>query len=388
MIDFKGLRPTWMEIDLDALAYNTKLIRERIKENAKVIAVVKGDAYSHGADVVSQVFLDNGASMLAVAASQEGVFLRKSGIDAPILILGPTFPHEAETIAAYNLIPTVTSLFMLEPLDRAGEKYSKKVDVHLKVDTGMGRIGFFPEEIGDVIDRMLKYKNIRISGMFSHFSSSSDDEEYTKLQFDRFMKAKEIAEKKIHIEMYHIANSAAILLYPQMHCDGVRPGILLYGYFPGEGLEFDLPIKKTLTFKTRIGYIKEVPQGTPIGYSKTYITRRKTRIATLPVGYADGYHRFLSNKGKVIINGEFASVVGRVCMDQIMVDVTDIKDASIGDEVVLLGKQGDKEVWLTDWARLTGASVHQVLIDLDRVRPIKVYKKHDKIEKIVYPYGL
>ncbi len=388
MIDFKGLRPTWMEIDLGALSYNTKIIKEKIEKDAKLIAVVKGNAYSHGAPIVSSVFLESGASMLAVAATQEAVILRENGIDAPILILGPTFPHEAETLVKYNLIPTVTTTSILDALNDEAERAKKILNIHLKVDTGMGRIGFFPEEIGDIIDKILGYKNIRITGMFSHFSSSSEDEEYTMLQFERFEEAKKIAESKVHIDMYHIANSAAILLYPKTHLDGVRPGILLYGYFPGEGKNFDLPIKKTLEFKTKVGYIKEVPEGTPIGYSKTFVTTRKTKIATLPVGYADGYHRFLSNKGKVIINGEFAPVIGRVCMDQIMVDVTDVEDVKIGDEVTLLGKQGDKEVWLTDWAKLTGASVHQLLIDLDRIRPIKVYKRGEKIEKIVYPYGL
>ncbi len=388
MIDFKGLRPTWIEIDLDALSYNTKIIKERIEKGAQLIAVVKGNGYSHGASVVAPIFLASGATMLAVAATQEAVILRKSGIEAPILILGPTFPHEAKTLVEYDLVPTVTTTSVLAALNDAAEEASKIINIHLKIDTGMGRIGFFPEEIGSVIDTVLKYKNIQITGMFSHFSSSSDDKEYTMLQFERFRKAKEIVEGKVHIEMYHIANSAAILLYPETHLDGVRPGILLYGYFPGDGKTFDLPIKKTLEFKTKVGYVKEVPKDTPIGYGKTFITTRKTKIATLPVGYADGYHRFLSNKGKVIINGEFAPVIGRVCMDQTMVDVTDIEDVNIGDEVILLGKQGDKEVWLTDWAKLTGASVHQVLIDLDRTRPIKVYKRGGKIEKILYPYGL
>ncbi len=388
MIDFKGLRPTWFEIDLDALTYNTRIIKEKIEEGAEIIGVVKGNAYSHGANLSSFAILEGGAKMLAVAATQEGVVLRKAGVKVPILTLGPIFPHEAETVVKYEIIPTVTSLSILPYLDKEAKKQDVKVDIHLKVDTGMGRIGFFPEEIEHVIDEVLKYPNIHIAGMFSHFSSSSEDKEYTMLQFERFKKAKEVAEKKIHIDMYHIANSAAILLYPEMHLDGVRPGILLYGYFPGEGISFDLPIKKTLRFKTKISFIKEVSEGTPIGYSKTFVTKRRTRIATLPVGYADGYHRFLSNKGKVIVNGEFAPVVGRVCMDQMMIDVTDIEDVEIGDEVVLLGEQGDKEVWLTDWAALTGASVHQVLIDLDRGRPIKVYKRKDKIETIVYPYNL
>ena len=388
MINFKGLRPTWFEIDLDALAYNAEIIKKRIREGTEVIGVVKGDAYSHGANLASFAILEGGAKMLAVAATQEGVALRKAGVKAPILILGPIFPHEAETVVKYEIIPTVTSLSILPYLDEEGKKQDVQVDIHLKVDTGMGRIGFFPEEIDYVIDEILKYPNIHIAGMFSHFSSSSEDKEYTILQFERFKKAKEIAEKKVHIDMYHIANSAAILLYPAMHLDGVRPGILLYGYFPGEGISFDLPIKKTLRFKTKVGFIKEVPEGIPIGYSKTFVTNRRTRIATLPVGYADGYHRFLSNKGKVIVNGKFAPVIGRVCMDQMMVDITDIEGVKTGDEVVLLGEQGDKEVWLTDWTSLTGASVHQLLIDLDRGRPIKVYKRKDKIETIVYPYNL
>ncbi len=388
MIDFKGLRPTWFEIDLDALLYNFNLIKEKIGKNVDVIAIVKGNAYSHGADIVSPFLQENGAKRFAVAASQEGVVLREKGVTVPVLILGPTFPHEAETVVKYDLEATLTTLSILPYLNDAGEKMGKKAKVHIKVDTGMGRIGFFPEDIGDVIDEITKYKNIEITGMFSHFSSSSDDREYTMLQLERFKKAEEIARKKAEVKIYHIANSAAILLYPETYFDGVRPGILLYGYFPGDGKTFDLPIKKTLQFKTKVGYIKEVPENTPIGYGKTFVTKRKTKIATLPVGYADGYHRFLSNKGRVIVNGEYASVIGRVCMDQMMIDVTDIKDVKIGDEVVLLGKQGDKEVWLTEWAKLTGASVHQVLIDLDRGRPIKVYMKDKKPEKIIYPYGL
>lgn len=388
MINFRGFRPTWFEIDLDALSYNIKIVKEKTKKDAEVIAVIKGDAYSHGADYVSSIFLENGIKILAVAATQEGVFLRKRGITAPLLILGPMLPHEAETVVYYDLIPTVTTLSILEDLNMWGEKLGKRVKIHIKVDTGMGRIGFFPEDIGPVIDKILTYPNIYISGMFSHFSSSPEDKEYTMLQFERFREAMELAEKKTHIDMYHIANSAAILLYPKTHLNAVRPGILLYGYFPGNGIDFGIKLKKAMEFKTEVAYIKEVPEGTPIGYNKTYITNRKTKIATLPCGYADGYHRFLSNKGRVIVGSEFAPVIGRVCMDQMMIDITDIPDVKIGDEVILLGSKDGKEVWLTEWSELTGASVHQLLIDLGKTRPIRVYKRDNTIENIVYPYGL
>jgi len=379
------LGPTWVEINLDAIANNVKNIKELIGEKKELMAVVKGNAYGHDILEASLVFLKNGASRLAVARLEEGILLRKTGITVPILVLGLTLKQQAELLVSYSITPTVSEYDMIEKLSESGFKQNKIVKVHLKVDTGMGRIGIFPNHILNFIKKIKVLKNVEIEGILTHFSVADEkDKSYTEKQFGKFIEVLTFLEKEgIRIPIKHVGNSATVLDLPHMWLDLVRPGISVYGLYPSREVQKTVRLIPAHSFKTRIVFLKELPAGEYIGYGRTYITRQKrTVVASLPVGYADGYNRLLSNQGEVLVRGRRFPVIGRVCMDQTMIDVTNLPQVEIGDEVVLWGRQEQEEIKIEEIADKIKTINYEVIHMPDKKRVPKLFIKNGKPYKI------
>ncbi len=355
-------RPTAAIIDLSALAHNYQVAVQRA-EGRKILAVVKARAYGHGAVEVSRVLLGLGADMLGVALVEEGRELREAGITAPVLIMGAIFAEQAEAVAALGLTPVVFNLSVARALSAAAKKNKTTVPVHVKIDTGMGRIGVSPEDAPDFIAELKKLDNILVEGLMTHFADvDRQDKEFPARQMDRFEALLTGLEAQgTHIPVRHAANSAALLDYQRALFTMVRPGLMLYGYSPLEEIRAGADLRPVLSLVTRIAFIKKTQAGVPISYGRTFVTKRKSLIATLPIGYADGYSRGLSNKGEAIVRGVKARVVGRVCMDMCMLDVTDVPGVREGDEVVLIGDRGNERITADDLATKTGTIAYEVL---------------------------
>ena len=338
---------TWAEINLDALAFNMRSIRKTTKNTAMITAVVKADAYGHGVCEVSKVLLENGADRLAVACLAEAKQLRRAGFDVPILILGATEPFEAEELVKNDVIAACFSYQSAKALSDAAKALGKTAKIHIKLDTGMSRIGFVTGENDDLatkeIKEISKLDNIEIEGIFSHFSTSDEaDSSYTMRQLDVFLKFCDRLEAEgISVPIRHIANSAAIMSYPETHLDMVRAGIVLYGLYPSDAVDKSkMPLIPVMSLKSRITMVKEKQAGWGVSYGKDYITEGVTKIATVPVGYADGYTRNIAKNGKILLNdGTQAKIIGRICMDQCMIDVTNVNNTSAGDEVTLFAAE-------------------------------------------------
>jgi len=381
----KLLGPTWIEIDLDAIAQNVKNIKQFIGEKKELMAVVKGNAYGHDILEVSSVVLNNGATQLAVARLEEGIFLRKAGITVPILILGLTLKPQAELLVSYNITPTVCEYEMIKKLSESAIKEDKVVKVHLKVDTGMGRIGIFSYDVLRFIKRIRALKNVEIEGIFTHFSVADEkDKTYTERQFRKFMGVLTALEKEgIRIPIKHIGNSATLLDLPHMWLDLLRPGISIYGLYPSTEVHKTIKLIPAHSFKTRIVFLKELSMGESVGYGRTYTTNQKrTKVASLPLGYADGYNRLLSNQGKVLVRGRRFPIIGRICMDQTMIDITDLPQVEIDDEVVLWGRQGQEEITVEEIAEKIGTINYEIVHMPDKKRVPKLFIKDGKPWKI------
>lgn len=381
---FKHLRPVWAEVNLDNLAHNMREIR-KISKSKDIIAVIKADGYGHGALDIAPTLLENGATKIAVAVLNEAIELRRGGIKAPIIILGFTPPSLIDMLLRYDIEQTVYSYELAKEISNMAQKKNKKAKIHIALDTGMGRIGFLPndESVEDVY-KISKLPNIIIEGLYSHFSTADEeDKTYTELQLKKFNEFYDkLIKKGIKINIRHIANSAAIIDLPKSHFEAVRPGVILYGYYPSEEVSREkINLKPVMSLKTNIVHIKKLPAGEYIGYGRKFKTNRESIIATLPVGYADGYTRFLFEKAKVIINGSFAPVVGRICMDQCMVDVTDVKNVQLGDEVILLGEKDNLKFDADDIAKLIGTINYEVTCMISKRVP-RVYLKSGKVIKI------
>ena len=333
-------RGAWAEINLDAVANNVREAKRLLKPTTKLCAVVKADAYGHGAVPVATEAVRNGADFFAVALSQEGIELRNAGIDKPILILGPMpiMPGVADNIVRYELSQAVFDVRRLEILNQAAETAGKKARVHIAVDTGMSRIGVQVDEAADFAKKVVAYPGIELEGIFSHFCSADEqDKDFTELQYERFEKAvRSIENEGIHIPVKHIANSAGLSELTQYQWDMSRQGITLYGMRPSSAVEgYDECYDSFRPVMT--GFVKDLPAGRTVGYGRTWTAKRPTRLATVLIGYADGLNRLLSNRGYMIVHGRQAPIVGRICMDQAMLDVTDIPDVKVGDEVIVFG---------------------------------------------------
>ncbi len=378
------LGPTWVEINLDAIAKNVRNIKKLIGEKKELMVVVKGNAYGHDVLEVSSVVLDNGANRLAVARLEEGIFLRKAGITVPILVLGLTLKEQAELLVLYDITPAVSEFEMLEELSKSAIKMNKIAKIHLKVDTGMGRIGIFPQEVLGFIKKAKSLKNVEIEGIFTHFSVADEkDKTYTENQFEKFNKVLvDIKRKGINIPIKHVGNSATLLDLTHMWLDMLRPGISIYGLYPSLEVKKTIDLIPAQEFKTRIIFLKKLPAGESISYGRTYITKRTTLVATLPVGYADGYNRLLSNQGEVLVRGKRVPIIGRICMDQCMIDVTKLPQVEVGDEVVLWGKQGDEVISVEEIAQKIGTINYEIVHMPDKKRIPKVFIKNGKPYKI------
>ena len=379
-------RRTWAEIDLDAAAENIRAIRRITDAKAKVMAVVKADGYGNGYLQMAKTFLENGADMLAVALLQEGIQLRRSGIDAPVLILGTCLSDMLEDLIEYDITPNVYSYETALETSQIAKRKGTTVKIHIKLDTGMSRIGYLVNEetYRSVIDEIIKISqlsNIEIEGIFSHFSTSDEaDGSYTKLQFERFMKICDgLKAKGLTIPLRHICNSAGIMMYPEMHLDMVRPGVILYGMYPSDEVDKSrLPLIPVMTLKSVITNIKTAESGRGVSYGKEFVTDKPTKIATVPAGYADGYLRGIAKNGSILVNGEKAPIIGRICMDQCMIDVTNVHNISVGDEVTLFGKDG---ITIDDIARQLHTINYEVSCTVSRRVP-RVYVKNGEVVKI------
>ena len=332
-------RGAWAEINLSALRHNISAIKSRVADGAKFCAVVKADAYGHGAVAVAREAVAQGADYLAVAVLSEAVKLREAGFTTPILILGPTQPQEADVVVRYRITQAVFTVEQAAALAAAALRQHTHAKVHLVVDTGMGRIGVRPGNAGAVAAAIAGLPGIWLEGMFSHFASAdSKDKMYAAEQFRRFQEAVAAVEARgIKLELRHIANSAAILEMPETHLDMVRAGIILYGLWPSDEVEHVIDLRPVMKVKARLSCVKDYHPGETVSYGRTFMAAREMRVGTLPVGYADGYTRLYAGKAVVAINGQRVPVVGRICMDQCMVDVTDVNGARVGDEAVLFG---------------------------------------------------
>jgi|LSQX01.2.fsa_nt_gb alanine racemase len=377
----------WAEINLDNIAYNVRQVKRRIGKMTEVMAVVKADAYGHGVIETVPTLLENGVSRLAVSMLDEAIQLRELGIKVPILVLNYTDPVRAEEIIKYNITQTVFSHDLPRALSKAAIKMGKEARIHIKIDTGMTRVGFKPgyEAVKDVVE-IYRLPGIVIEGLFSHFSSADEDEPgFTMMQYERFESiVNELNRIGIIIPVKHIANSAAVMRYPNLDLQMVRPGIILYGLYPSDQLKKTaIDLKPAMELKANVILVKDVEANVPVSYGRTYVTKRKTTIATLPIGYADGYSRLLSNRGRVLINGEYAPIIGTVCMDQCMVDVTDIKHAvRTGDEAVLIGSQGGNSITVDEIASLTNTINYEVVCLIGKRIP-RVYIKGGEVVKVV-----
>jgi len=366
------MRPTRVEIDLDSIAYNIHQIRKKVGNKTKTMAVMKANAYGHGAVEVAKVAIDAGAQWLAVALVEEGIQLREAGIQSPILILGSTPPDQVHEVIKYNLSQTVCSRELIETLSNEAQSWNQTAKVHIKVDTGLGRLGIFPEEVAAFVKESSCLEGIEIEGIFTHFSVADEDKAFTELQIKKFKEViSNLEREKIHIPLKHAANSAAVVGFASSYFNLVRPGIILYGLYPSPEMNRTIPLKPAMSFKTKITYLKRVPAGYSLSYDRTFTTKRKSLIAILPVGYADGYPRALSNKGEVLIKGKRAPVVGMICMDMTLVDVTHIPDVKVGDEVVLFGKQNGAQISADEIASKSGLINYEILCGISKRVPVE-----------------
>jgi alanine racemase len=358
-------------IDLTALAHNVTVTRQRLSATCCIIAVVKADAYGHGATPISRALLDLGIGRLAVSTVSEGVELREAGIRAPILLLGPLAPDQLSEVIAQNLTPVICDLGLAQALARLLKSSPAPFPVHVKVDTGMGRLGFTPEEVPSGLQADEFKGPLRLEGLLTHLADADgDDPTYTERQLATFKPViAQAAAAGLSVPLIHAANSAAILAHPSSHFTAVRPGLMLYGYHMLASLSDPVMLKPILTLRTRIAALRAIQPGESVSYNRSFVAKRPSRIAVLPIGYADGYSRALSNRARVLVRGRRAPVVGRVCMDLTMADVTDIPDVQFGDEVILIGRQGQEVITAQDVADWQDSIPYEVLCGLGpRVR--------------------
>ena len=376
----------YLEIDLDRIRSNMDNMKANIDEKTKMMGVIKTDGYGHGAVAIAQE-LEPVDYMygFAVATAEEAHILRMAGIKKPILILGYTFPYSYQMLIEEEIRMAVFREDTLEQLSEAAAKLNKKAKVHVKVDTGMSRIGILPDESGfQFIEKALHTEGIEVEGIFTHFATSDyADKRYAYEQLEKFQKFFAEAEARFGMEfaVKHCSNSAGILEMPQANMDVVRAGITLYGLSPSDEVAKDIiKLEPVLSFKSTVVYVKTIPAGTAVSYGRTYIADKERTIATIPLGYGDGYPRGLSGKGYVLIHGKKAPILGRVCMDQFMVDVTDIPETKENDEVTLIGTDGNETITMEDLGELSGRFNYELACNLGKRIP-RVYKKNGKVIK-------
>jgi alanine racemase len=379
-----SVRPAWVEINLDHIAYNISQFKAIAGSETEVMAVVKADGYGHGAAAVASAALSAGASSLAVAFVEEGVKLRRAGITAPILLLGYTDPLQFSSMIDYNLTPTVFGYDTALQYSALATAKGVTLPVHLKVDTGMGRVGLLPDEAVEVIARIYRMPGLQTKGFFTHLAAAeAADGIYTTEQITLFNRIIECCnEIGITFDVIHAANSAASINCSNSYYNLMRLGLAMYGLYPSAELKGGpVKLRQAMSFKSRVVLVKKMPPGSSISYGCTYRTSKETLVATIPVGYADGYSRLLSNKGQVLIRGQRVPVIGTICMDHLMVDVTDVPGVRLHDEVVLYGRQGKEEVTVEEVAALIGTINYELLCAVGK-RVSRFYFKEGRISSI------
>ena len=385
-IEELGIRPVWAEIDLNNLSHNIREVRRVTSSESLIMAAVKADAYGHGAVICAKIFLENGADRLATATLGEAVQLRKEGIEAPILCFGYVPSYLFPKVLENDIGVTIYSLKTAKDLSEAATDADEAARIHIKVDTGMGRLGFqVSESTLEEIQEIASLSGLSIEGIFTHFAVADEPREsYTRRQFALFMEMVDGLEKNgIEFPLKHVSNSAAIIDYPEYSLDMVRPGIMLYGFYPSIHVDHDrVELKPVMRLKAQISHVKTVPTGTGLSYGLKYETVRESKIATVPAGYADGYRRGLSNRGEVLLNGRRVPVVGRVCMDQFMIDVTELSDIDVGETITLMGDGTDDSPTAEDLANSLGTITHEITCGISRRVP-RVYMKDGKILDIL-----
>lgn len=390
MIDY--LKRSWAEIDLDALAHNYSAVRTLLAPRCKLMAVVKADAYGHGATQVARVLVRCGADWLGVSNIEEGVALRHSGLTQPILVFGTTPPELADMLASENITQTVYSLEYAQALQQQAQAQNVTVACHLKLDSGMTRLGFLCAD--DCFEATLRealqansFANLAFGGVFTHFASADDftgdSPDYTRAQFQRFTRM--VAALRVHgmaLPLCHAANSAATLCYPEMHLDMVRPGIILYGLDPSAECAGKANLKPVMSLRSVIASVKHIAAGTQVSYGRTFTAPHGMEVAVVPIGYADGYSRSLSNRARMLVNGRFAPLTGRVCMDQLMLDVTNIPQVKRGDSVTVFGAQGGEFLSIDELAGLQNTINYEITCQISKRIP-RVYYEQSKPTEVV-----
>lgn len=367
---------TYVKINLDAIGHNIHEVKKKIGKYKKIMAVIKADGYGHGAVILGN-YLKDKVDYFAVAALEEAVELREAGIDTPILILGYTSMEQYPKLVAYDITQTVYNFDMAEGLSKCALKYGKKAKLHIALETGMNRIGFkVAQESVLAVKNIAKLDNLLLEGLFTHFSCADEkDKSYSNMQLESYNKFLEmLKDSDIHIPLKHICNSAGIIEFDDHHFDMVRSGIITYGLYPSEAVnKAFVKLKPALEWKAHVINVAQVEDGCGVSYGKTYITKVRTKIATVSVGYADGYMRGLSSKGRVLIHGQYAPILGRVCMDQVMVDVTDIEKVNIEDEVTLVGQDGENIITVEELANMAGSFNYEFVCGIGK-RVKRIYE--------------
>ena len=387
------VKRTWAEISLDAIAHNFNEIKNKIGGKAKICCVIKADGYGHGATELANIYEKLGADYFAVSNIDEGIEIRNAGAKLPIVILGYTPADEAKRLSEYNISQAAFSYDYAKSLSQECVKANCTCKIHIKIDTGMSRIGFmcqkFPEDdcsIDEIVNTC-SLENLVPEGLFTHFCVSdetSEGEEFTKKQYANFIYVKnELEKRNINIPVCHCSNSGAIEDYPETYCDMVRAGIILYGLAPSSKLKGRLNLIPAMTLKTEVAYVKNLRKGADISYGRTFTADRDMKIATVPIGYADGFIRSNAKDGYMLVNGKKAKIVGRICMDQTMLDVTDIDNVKTGDEVVVFGT-GENGGPTADSLADNTSTINYEVVCLVGKRVTRIYYKNGKITDVMY----
>lgn len=376
-------------VDLDAVEYNIEMMKNNIKDDARMIVVVKTDGYGHGALPIAKVLSAKRYIWgFAVATVDEAFYLRKGGVTKPVLVLGCIFPHKREISIANDIRITVYTFEMAKEISDLAGEMGKKAYIHIKIDTGMSRLGFMVnEESVDEIAKIAALPNLILEGMFTHFSKADEvDKSFTEQQIEKFLwMKKELSGREITFRYYHCSNSAGIIDLPDANMDLVRAGISTYGLYPSNEVDREkVLLKPALELISHVAHVKWVEEGTLVSYGGTYITDKRTKIATVPVGYGDGYPRSLSDKGFVLIHGQRVKILGRICMDQLMIDVTDIDHVKFEDKVTLIGQDGEENITVEELSELSGRFSYEFVCDLGKRIPHEYLRHGEVIEQRDY----
>jgi alanine racemase len=378
----------WIEVDLDAISYNYDTVRSIVGEDTRICSVVKADAYGHGVYEVARLLEQKGVDYFAVAVLDEGIDMRKSGISKPILIFSPLLPQQVYYVLRYNLTQTITSYEMAKELSDEAVRQGQTAKVHVKVDTGMGRIGVSYRHAVSLVKSIISLPNLEIEGIYTHFSTSdSEDKSFTIEQWNRFNEILDCLKKEgINIPIAHAATSSAVIDLPYMKLDMVRTGLMTYGLYPGSNMREKIELRPALTLKAKISYLKEIEERMSISYGRNYYADKGEKIATLPVGYYDGFRRLLTNNSEVLVHGKRCPVVGNVCMDHIMVNVSQCEQVKEFDEAVVIGKQGNDEIPVDEMAKKLSTINYEIISSLGRRIP-RIYLRNGQITAVRNLFG-